>query len=552
MTTIVACVRRAPVGILPVIGVDRRSPRPLYRQLYDGYREAILEGRLRGGQRLPSTRSLAGELAISRIPVLNAFEQLLAEGYFETRVGAGTFVANSLPETAIRPPRVAAPAAPAMSVPPAASARGRRVGRRAAALVRDAPGPWVGGVGAFNVGQPPVDRFPVRLWSRLVAKHARRFDERLLHYGPPMGLQELREQVAAYLRTARAVRCEADQVMIVSGSQQALDLAARTLFDDGGSVWLEEPGYFGARRALTLAGARLVPVRVDGEGLDVEDGIRRAPRARAAFVTPSHQFPLGVTMSAPRRLRLLDWARRTGAWIIEDDYDSEYRFGNLPIPALQGLDRDSRVVYFGTFTKLLFPALRLGYLVLPRDLVEPFAAVRRAMDLFSPTLHQAVLAEFIRDGHFERHIRRTRLLCRERRTALVEALSERFGDSVEVLGDEAGMFLAAALPGGVPDREIALACAERGLRVYPLSYCYIGKPARTGFVLGYGGVPPGEIARGVGILEAVASAFGVTAPARPDADARRPGAPGKKVARPAARAGWRRPSSPSATPSGRR
>ncbi|HEX4441842.1 MAG TPA: PLP-dependent aminotransferase family protein [Thermoanaerobaculia bacterium] len=496
-------MRRSPVGILPVIEVDRRSATPLYRQLYDGYRQAILDRRLRAGQRLPSTRSLAVELGVSRIPVLNAFEQLLAEGYFESRVGSGTFVAQSLPDVAVRPHGRATPSRGL----PAGVSRARVIGRRAGELARDTPGRWFGGPGAFNVGQPPVDRFPLKIWHRLVARHSRRFDPALLHYGPPLGMLRLREQVASYLRTARAVRCEADQIMVVSGSQQALDLTARTLLDERSPVWLEEPGYFGARKALTMAGARIVPVRVDEEGLDVEAGIRKSPRARAVFVTPSHQFPLGATMSAARRLLLLDWARRSGAWIIEDDYDSEYRFGNLPIPALQGLDRDARVIYFGTFTKLLFPSLRLGYIVLPRDLVGPFEAVRRSMDLFTPTLHQAVLADFIEEGHFERHIRRTRILCRERRTALVESLEEHFGSILEIRGDEAGMFLSAVLPDGVPDREIATRAAERGLRVYPLSRCYLTKPARTGFVLGYGGIRRDEIAAGVRQLRDAAEPF---------------------------------------------
>jgi GntR family transcriptional regulator/MocR family aminotransferase len=429
-------------------------------------------------------------------------------------------VAQSLPDAGVRPHGRAA------AGQSAGGSRARVIGRRASVLVRDAPGRWFGGPGAFNVGQPPVDRFPLKVWHRLVARHSRRFDPSLLHYGAPMGLLRLREQVAAYLRTARAVRCEADQIMIVSGSQQALDLTARTLLDPGSAVWLEEPGYFGARKAFTMSGARLVPVRVDDEGLDVEAAVRRCPRARAAFVTPSHQFPLGVTMSAARRLRLLEWARRSGAWIVEDDYDSEYRFGNLPIPALQGLDEDSRVVYFGTFTKLLFPSLRLAYVVLPRDLVAPFEAVRRSMDLFTHTLHQAVLADFIEEGHFERHIRRTRLLCRERRTAIVESLVLHFGSQLEIRGDEAGMFLSAVLPDGVPDREIAMRAAERGLRVYPLSRCYLTKPALSGFVLGYGGIRRDEIAAGVRTLREIADPYLRT--------------------RPEARAGARR-SSPSAT-----
>jgi GntR family transcriptional regulator / MocR family aminotransferase len=306
--------------------------------------------------------------------------------------------------------------------------------------------------------------------------------------------------------------------MIVSGSQQALDLTARVLLDADTPVWIEDPGYFGARKALRMAGARLIPVPVDAEGLDVDAGIARAKDARAVFVTPSHQFPLGVTMSATRRLRLLDWARENGAWVIEDDYDSEYRFGNLPIAAMQGLDRDARVIYFGTFTKLLFPSLRLGYIVLPPDLVAPFTAVRRTMDMFSATLHQAALADFIREGHFERHIRRTRVVCSERRDALVAALAAEFGPTLEVLGDAAGMFLAAALPDGVPDREIGLRAADAGVGAYPLSQCYLGKSGRPGFVLGYGGVNPRDIAAGVRTLRRAAEPF--LRPARSAARAR--------------------------------
>ena len=417
-------MKRVPPGVPPVIAVDRTSATPLYRQLYERYREAIVERRLRAGQRLPSTRSLAAELRISRMPVLNAFEQLLAEGYFESRVGAGTFVASSLPDQRPSPDDK-----PANREPPAGSTR-RPVSRRSEAILRAEPEPWLQGWGAFRVSQPAVDRFPLQVWSSLVARHSRNPRASLLHYGGPMGYGPFREAVAAYLRTARAVRCEAEQIMVVSGSQQALEISARVLLDPGSRVWIEEPGYRGARDVLTLAGARLVPVPVDGEGLDVAAGMARdsqLPQARAAYVTPSHQYPLGATMSASRRLQLLDWAQRSGAWILEDDYDSEYRYESLPVAALQGLDRDSRVLYIGTFSKVLFPALRLGYLVIPADLVARFAAVREAMDIFPPALYQAVLTDFILEGHFARHLRRMRLLYRERRDALVEALGKELG-----------------------------------------------------------------------------------------------------------------------------
>ncbi|HEY7112251.1 MAG TPA: PLP-dependent aminotransferase family protein [Thermoanaerobaculia bacterium] len=492
----------APPGILPIIAIDRGSEKPLYRQLYEGYRDAIVERRLRAGQRLPSTRSLAAELQISRIPVLNAFEQLLAEGYFESRSGSGTFVASALPGELIAPPRRSASrAAPARPAP-------RPISKGAADLVHREPGLWFRKRGAFCIGEPALDRFPIGVWSSLVARHARRPDSTLLPYIHPMGLPALREAVAEYLRTARAVRCEADQIMIVNGSQQALELAARVLLDAESAVWIEEPGYFGLHGVLSLAAARIVPVPVDSQGLDVSAGIARCAKPRAVFVTPSHQFPLGVTMSASRRLQLLDFARGSGCWVVEDDYDSEYRYGNLPIAALQGLDRDGRVIYVGTFTKILFPAIRLAYVVLPPDLVDAFTQVRRSMDVHSPTFPQAVLADFVREGHFARHIRRMRMLCRERRDALVGALARELPDVLHVQGDAAGMFLTATLPRGWSDLEVARRAAERDLWTAPLSEAYAGRPARQGLVLGYGSTPAERIDEGVVRLRDVIRSLG--------------------------------------------
>ena len=478
-------MRTAPALVPHAVGVERNSGVPLYRQLYEGYRDAIVDRRLGPGQRIPSTRSLAAELRISRIAVLNAFEQLLAEGYFVARAGSGTFVAGALPDDLLRPRRAPSPR-------PARRPAPRPVASRAEALLPDEPGPWHRISGPFHPAEPPIDHFPIEAWSKIVARHARSTDALMLQHAAPSGLPALREAVAEYLGEARGVRCEPRQVFIVGGSQAALDLAARVLLDPGNSVWVEEPGYRGVRRVLTLAGARPVPVRVDEEGLDVAAGIARCASARAAFVSPSHQYPLGVTMSASRRLQLLDWARTSGAWVIEDDYDSEYRFRNLPIGSLQGLDRDSRVVYVGTFTKMLFPAIRIGYLVAPPDLVRVFAEVRRGTDMFSPTLHQAALADFVREGHFARHIRRIRLVCRERRTALVEAIGRELADELRVVGDEAGMYLTALLRGSIDDREIAARAAERGLGVPPLSECYV-ESAVSGLILGYGGTPAEKI-----------------------------------------------------------
>ena len=488
-------MQKVPSGIVPMVAVDRKAPEALYKQIYDSYRKSIAERRLRSGQRIPSTRALASELGVSRFPVLNAYAQLLAEGYFESRVGAGTIVSSSLPDQFTPGQQVPRRAAVSSGTRPATSGD-RPVSRRSAIFPRLDPTPWVQGWGAFNVGEVAFDHFPLQIWSQLVARHCRKMGARSFHYGDPLGSAAFREIIASYLRTARSLQCEASQVMIVSGSQQALEITARVLLDSGTPVWVENPGYRLAREALVLAGCRLVPVPVDEEGLDVAAGIKRSRKARAALVTPSHQFPLGVTMSASRRLQLLDWAQRYGAWIIEDDYDSEYRYESMPIASLQGLDANARVIYIGTFSKVLFPSLRLGYVVIPPDLVDRFAAVRKTMDISPPSFYQDVVADFMSEGHFARHIRRMRVLYRERRSALVESLEKELGPTVEVLGSEAGMHLAVALPNGRGDREIAERAARQNLWIWPLSLNYLGD-GRPGFVLGFGSSGLAEIPRAV-------------------------------------------------------
>ena len=472
-------MRKVSSAINPIIAVDRKAPGPLYRQIYDGYRAAIMSGALHPGQRVPSTRGLASELGISRISVLSAYAQLLAEGYFQTRVGAGTAVSRSLPDQAVSPE--------------ARSVRVATPPRIPGSLAKHAPlsypisnAPWRRGWGAFGVGQVAFDQFPFQVWNSLMTRHQRSVSTRYLDYGDPMGLKSLREAIAVYLATARGVRCTADQIMIVSGSQQALDICARVLLKAGSRVWMEEPGYRFARSVFALNDCRIVPVPVDQEGLNIAWGIKRCRNARAVLVTPSHQYPLGFTMSASRRLQLLDWAESSRAWILEDDYDSEYQFENMPISCLQGLDRNARVIYIGTFSKVLFPSLRLGYLVIPSELVERFRAVRVAMDISPAIFSQAVLADFIREDHFSRHIRRMRLLYRERRNALVENLRSALGSVVEVTGEQAGMHLCVLL-NGICDREIAQRAALADLWLVPLSSSYVGsKGSRQGFILGFG------------------------------------------------------------------
>jgi len=319
----------------------------------------------------------------------------------------------------------------------------------------------------------------------------------IMGYGDAMGYPPLREAIAEYLGAARAVRCEASQIMVTTGSQQGLQLSAQVLLDPKDRVWIEEPSYPSARQAFVAAGAQLIPVPVDHDGMNFAMTTGREQNARAAYITPSHQYPLGVTMSATRRMLLLNWAVRTGAWIIEDDYDSEFRFGSRPIASLQGLDTDARVVYIGTFSKVMFPALRVGYIVIPKDLVPAFCAARDAADVFSATLYQSVMTEFIREGHFARHIRRMRMLYMERRRALVKAIRVEMGGVLEVTGAEAGMHLATLLPPGIDDVAVSKKAAERGISVTALATCYLNPPARGGLILGYGGVNIQQIHDGV-------------------------------------------------------
>jgi GntR family transcriptional regulator / MocR family aminotransferase len=471
-------------GISNLITIDRRASKPLYQQIYDSFRSRIIRGELRAGDLVPSSRELARESRISRLPVLTAYAQLLAEGYFESRVGAGTFISSSLPSRST-------------GVSPSAARGERLLSVQAAALPKYERPSWAESLGPFQVGQPELQKFPIEIWLKLIARYSRRMRLKALQYGDAMGLPELREAIATYLRTSRGVRCEAQQVMIVSGSQQALDLATRVLLEAGSTTWVEEPGYWLVHHVLKAARCRIIPVPVDAGGLNVTAGINLNRNARAAFVAPSHQYPLGVTMSAARRLQLLEWAQRSRAWIIEDDYDSEYRYGSLPIASLQGLDGNARVIYIGTFSKVMFPSLRLGYLVIPSDLIERFAAMRQVMDICPPHITQAVMSDFIREGHFARHVRRMRPIYAERQRVLVAELGRHLRDDVTIMGDEAGMHLAIFLARVRDDRKIAATAARQSLWLSALSSSYVGRTPRHGFVLGYGNAKANDIPQAV-------------------------------------------------------
>ncbi len=423
---------------------------------------------------------------MSRLPVLTAYDQLLHEGYLEGRIGSGTFVSVALPDDLLR-----SPSPPGAGVRFAAPRRTTRPQLRA----REE-----GGLGPFRMSLPALDQFPNSVWARLVARHARALKPVHMAYGDPAGLVTLRLAIAEHLRTARAVRCEAEHVLIVSGSQAALRVATAVLLARGDRVAVEEPGYPGARTALGAGGAELVPVPVDDEGIDVTALGKLGTRVRAAYVTPSHQYPLGASMSAARRLALLDWAERRRALILEDDYDSEYRYVSRPLGALQGMDTHERVIYIGTFSKVLFPAIRVGYLVVPPSLWGRFVEAREALDLFSPTLFQLALTEFLREGHFARHLRRMRGVYLERREALLSGLARHCGNHLTVLNADAGLHVAVLLPAGVSDVDLVRRMATRGLTATALSTCYAGPTRRSGLLLGFGGSTERRLLEATGTL----------------------------------------------------
>jgi GntR family transcriptional regulator / MocR family aminotransferase len=478
---------RAPSSLF--VRIDARRREGLQLQIYRSIRGAILDGIVGPGARLPSSRALADDLGVSRTTTLLAVQQLQAEGYLTARRGSGTSVADELPDDLV--PRVGTRPAPGPR-PPTLSRRGTSV-----AAVREGARRLDGPPRAFRIGTPGVDLFPVALWSRLVSRRVRTVTAAQLDYGDPAGLRVLREAIASHVQTARGTRCEADQVLVVAGAQQGFELVCRLLMDPGDRAWMEEPGYPGARSALRAAGARIVPVRVDTEGLDVDQGARRASDARLVYVTPSHQYPLGVPMSLSRRLALLRWARGARAWVIEDDYDSEFRYGARPIPCLHGLDADGRVIYVGSFSKTLFPALRLGFLIVPRDLRDRLVAARAAADQHPPTIDQAVMADFLVEGHFARHVRRMRVAYRERLEALREAVDRHCRGALRVRPVATGLHALADLD-GVDAARVSREAALRGVEAAPVSAYFAGSaPGINALVLGFAAVRPDAARRGM-------------------------------------------------------
>lgn len=457
-------------------GLDSDADAPLYRQLHAALRDAILGGRLSPGERLPSSRMLGQRLGCSRNTVTEAYDLLTAEGYLEGRVGAGSYVSRAFAEGWVsdRPARARERAAPG---PPHLSRAGR-------ALLE-----MQSGDGTDRPDQHPISADPAAfsfdIWARALARAWRRPDPAQAIRGDPMGYRPLRDAVADYLGKVRALDCGADRVMITSGAQHALDLVARLLLDRGERVWIEDPSYRGSRAALAAAGVEAIAVPVDGEGFNVVQAAEAAPDARAALVTPSHQFPLGVTMSLARRLKLLEWAAGGERWIVEDDYDSEFHYAGRPIPALQGLDGARRVIYVGSFSKAMFPGLRLGYLVLPESILPAFRAARILLDGHTTTVSQLALADFFAEGHFTAHLRRMRRLYRQRRDAMRSAVQAHLAPWLDGEPGDGGTHLLAPLRTGLDDVAISRRARAAGIACPALSSFYTGPAKRQGLVIGF-------------------------------------------------------------------
>jgi GntR family transcriptional regulator/MocR family aminotransferase len=480
---------------LSPIGKDQER----WRWLYGELRAAILDGRLKPGSRMPSTRNLSNQYDLSRGTVIAAFDHLASEGYTEARSGSGTFVATQLPDDQLSVQRN-----PISPQPPSKAGLSKRGREMTAGIPVLEPSHSVGK--AFRSWEPAIDLFPMKLWARIAGRVLRSAPRSRYGNGDARGHLPLRRAIAGYVGAVRGVRCEADQIIVTSGSQQALDLIGRILLDPGDRVWIEDPGYPGATFALRAAGATLIPIPVDSDGIDVAWARKKGGSARLVYVTPANQFPLGSAMSLSRRMALLNWAASSSAWIIEDDFDSEYRYSGRPLAALHSLDRSGSVIYIGTFTKMLFNALRLGFIVAPPSIVDAFAAARALMDRHPPTLDEAILTEFIVEGHFGHHVRRMRQVYAERMDVLAKAAERRLAGRLEIQTAEAGMRTVAWIRTGEKDDALAKRAWSRGLEVMPLSRFTIRQPVPDGLLLGFAACPPPELRRGVEILASLCGA----------------------------------------------
>lgn len=480
--------------ILAAFILERDAPEPLFRQLYAQVKQSILRGTLGPGMQLPPTRVLCRLLDVSRQTVLNAWDQLMAEGYLDGTVGRGTFISAKLP--------VAQRERTARGLMRPLSARGAQYAN-AMERVRYHEGP----LRAFRVSMPALDLFPFDVWSKLEARRWRHPDHHM-GYSDPAGYAPLRELLSVYLRASRGVNCTPGQIVITSGSQQGLYLLSQLLLAPGDKVWVESPGYQGACAPFVAAGAQVCAVPVDAQGMDVAFAAARYPDAKLVFATPSHQLPLGVTMTLQRRLELLRWAATHQAWIIEDDYDSEYRYTGPPLASLQGLDRADCTLYVGTLSKVLFPGLRLGYVVVPPALVEPLVHAKAVIDRHNAIVPQMVMADFMAAGHFGRHIKRSREAYAERRQALLDGIAAHLSGELDCGPSDSGLDLCVHFRRSLDEQMVVQAGARQGIELRPLAY--YANPAATpecatrpGLVLGFSALSVPEIAHGVQVLARV-------------------------------------------------
>jgi GntR family transcriptional regulator / MocR family aminotransferase len=469
----------------------RSNGATLFRWLYDEIRGAIVDTRLLPGSRLPSTRSLASQYRVARGTVVAAFDQLAAEGYVESGVGNGTFVRRTRAETSVNAKPVRSPVA-VRSSHALLSARGRELAGNPFPLLLSNRS-----VETFRMDRPALDAFPIKVWSRLATRRLRTAVPRLLTSRGTLGLRPLRDVIANYVGLRRGVKCTADEVLITTGTQQSLDLIARLLLDRGDAAWMEDPGYAGATTLLRALGTQVIGVPVDAEGIDCSAGLRRSRFARLCYVTPGCQFPLGVTMSLQRRLALLRWAHEEGAWIFEDDYDSQLRFSGRPLAALQSLDSEGCVIYANSFNKMLFSSLRLGFLVVPPRLIDAVAAARSIVDRFPPILDQAILCDFMSEGHMDQHMRRMRELYAERFDALIRSASRDLDDVMEFSPIHAGLQIVGWLAKDLDEGDACQRAADHGIDSVPLSKFTVDRSMAPGLVLGVGSADVRAIRRGV-------------------------------------------------------
>jgi GntR family transcriptional regulator/MocR family aminotransferase len=490
-----AIMKNAAGALLSSIQLDRESRTGISVQLYSALRQKILSGALRAGERLPATRTLAKETGVSRTTVIDAVDRLVAEGMLEARVGAGTFVTDTLEKQ--RPALIVEPREDRSLPKPRVSYTIRHADENFAQRA------WLPHrAGAFVTALPALDAFPMGHWSRISARHMRGDRSTVMGYGEPKGYAPLRRAIATHLSALKGLTCDPEQIFITTGAQQAFSLIGRLFLNPGDKVWMENPGASGARNALLSEGAELIPVNVDSEGINIDDGLKKAPHFRLAFVTPSHQQPLGVVLSLARRFALLQAVEDAQAFIIEDDYDSEFYFGNAPQPALRSIDTNERVIYVGTFSKSLFPSLRLGFAVVPQRMVEVFDRLFSSWVSGPPTVTQAIVADFMNEGHFAAHIRMMRHLYKARHEALLDA-SYDLRDAVDIQPTTGGFHTPAFVAPGVDERKVIIQAAQKNVSLVPLSrYCLVPIPQR-GFVFGFGSATPEEIRKGISVIRAL-------------------------------------------------